>query len=809
MRKSKRLLTLLMALALMLTALAGCSGKNGGENGEGGSGTPNGDKTNPEYVYVADFQDVDNKDMQYFSSTVWYDGKLYVAASYISGKETETDPTTGQSYEYDVYEQGLFVMEDPSAGFTQLTNYKAPEIPEGMEGSSYMQQMCIDKDGYIWVLENLYTYSFDLPEDFDETTDSKWNYYVNGEDTYMIRKLDNTGTEVSSIDTSQLRSSDADYFYVNNMTAGNDGNLYISTGDNFIYVLSPEGDVTKIETEDWIQSFVNLPDGRTAVFTSTWDEAEEKTKSQFTPIDVANKSFGEPVSAPYNAYNFYQGSGDYDIYYQNGDSMYGFNFETEESTKLFSWLSCDVDSNNLSSVTALEDGRFCAISQEWTENGYESEIVTLTKTDASTVQQKTILTYACMYIDYNIRSEIIKFNKSNANYRIEVQDYSEYNTENDYQAGLTKLTTEILSGDVPDILDTDNLPIDRYAAKGLLEDLWPYIEQDTEIGGREGLVEQVFKAMESDGKLYYIVPGFSIQTVVGAPSIVGDKMGWTLDDLMTAYSNMPEGANVFDESTTKDTVMRYCCYSMLGDLVDWETGKCSFDSQEFIDVLNFTQLFPETFDWESYYGDDYVYESEYTKLMSGRQMLSVQYISDFDSIQMLRKMFGGEVTFVGFPTGHGNGSAFNINSGLAMSSTCKNKDGAWEFIRTFLTEDYQTDNVWSFPTNKAAFDAKLTDAMTPIYYTDPVTGEQVEQDRGGWWIGEGEDDVIYIYAMSEEDRDVLMELINSTESIYEYDDTLYQVITEDVAAFYAGQKSAEEVAKLIQSRVSIYVNEQR
>lgn len=38
-------------------------------------------------------------------------------------------------------------------------------------------------------------------------------------------------------------------------------------------------------------------------------------------------------------------------------------------------------------------------------------------------------------------------------------------------------------------------------------------------------------------------------------------------------------------------------------------------------------------------------------------------------------------------------------------------------------------------------------------------------------------------------------------------DEIYSIITEEAAPYFAGQKSAEETAKIIQSRVEIYVSE--
>ncbi len=187
-------------------------------------------------------------------------------------------------------------------------------------------------------------------------------------------------------------------------------------------------------------------------------------------------------------------------------------------------------------------------------------------------------------------------------------------------------------------------------------------------------------------------------------------------------------------------------------------------------------------------------------------MLSMLYLSDFENYQMYKAMFGGDVTFIGFPTENRDGTAFQLDSGLAMSSKCKNKDGAWEFMRTLLTEDYQTYNIWNYPTNQKAFDKKLTEAMTPEYYTDPVTGEQVEQSRGGWGWGSLE---IEIKTLTQEEADEIMALINGTTRVFSYDTAIMDIINEEAKAFFSGQKSPEDTAAMIQSRVSLYVNEQR
>ena len=57
--------------------------------------------------------------------------------------------------------------------------------------------------------------------------------------------------------------------------------------------------------------------------------------------------------------------------------------------------------------------------------------------------------------------------------------------------------------------------------------------------------------------------------------------------------------------------------------------------------------------------------------------------------------------------------------------------------------------------------------------------------------------------------DKLLEAIDRTTRTTSTNDEILKIVTEQAEAFFAGDKTAEEVAKLIQSKANIYVNEQR
>ena len=76
--------------------------------------------------------------------------------------------------------------------------------------------------------------------------------------------------------------------------------------------------------------------------------------------------------------------------------------------------------------------------------------------DPKDVKERETIVLACTGVNWDIRTDIVKFNKSNEKYRISIQDYSSlYGSDTDYKAGINRLNADIVSGKVPDIFDPE------------------------------------------------------------------------------------------------------------------------------------------------------------------------------------------------------------------------------------------------------------------------------------------------------------------------------------------------------------------
>lgn len=101
---------------------------------------------------------------------------------------------------------------------------------------------------------------------------------------------------------------------------------------------------------------------------------------------------------------------------------------------------------------------------------------------------------------------------------------------------MTKLTTELAAGTMPDMLLTTSLPVRQYEAKGLLRDLTPMLDADSTLS-RDDLITEVLDARAVDGKLYRMPTSFMISAVAGRADIVGGYETWTLDDVQDAMKS--------------------------------------------------------------------------------------------------------------------------------------------------------------------------------------------------------------------------------------------------------------------------------
>ncbi len=423
------------------------------------------------------------------------------------------------------------------------------------------------------------------------------------------------------------------------------------------------------------------------------------------------------------------------------------------------------------------------------------------------------LVYGLMHMQYSDRLAVERFNEAHEDVQIEIRDYAEY------EDGARQLLKELMAGNGPDILDLGFWPYRQLAEQGYLEDLWPWIEQDPELG-REALMEAPLRGAEVDGGLYMVFSNFYICTLVGAENVVGDRYSWTLEDLQTALDTLPEGSTALEFTYSKGFALTYMLMGTLDSYVDWDSGTCSFDSDRFRSALAFCDSFPADDDIDLTNPTDLNAEALRRK-KSGMQLTEFAILQQFSGIQRYDKIwgpvFGGKCSFVGFPTADGSVGSYFLPSGrqAGINAACQHKEAAWDFVRQWLltaeerhygkkgAPDIPDDNMVyaiesdTFAVNRGDFERLARKEMTmegstkiPLSYSFDSDSEYIE-----------------IEAVTQEEYDRFMDFFNSVESIGLYDPVIMDIVRKQCGPFFAGDSTLDETVRAIQDRVTLYVNE--
>ena len=270
---TKRAIAAVMVAVMVLSLTVGC--KKDQES----------DFEAPEFMFVPEFITLPDG-VQDIGNLVYAGDKFYFSSYFLIDEENYT------------YSAKLFSMDIDGTNLTELPNYDPGSPFEDAQGGMNITSLRVDSDGNLWVIENGYFYRIVDTGDYngddglqieprdpeveesedgddnaatpDETAEDETagdeadgiddlfimpampevdpGDYENQEwedlgEVLNVRKLDNTGAEILSLDISHL-SANEEYFWITTMNIDNAGNIYLAAnaGENFpIYVLGSDG----------------------------------------------------------------------------------------------------------------------------------------------------------------------------------------------------------------------------------------------------------------------------------------------------------------------------------------------------------------------------------------------------------------------------------------------------------------------------------------------------------------------------------------------------------------------------------------
>ena len=304
-----------------------------------------------------------------------------------------------------------------------------------------------------------------------------------------LRQFDTAGREIKTISLLDVPGAWSAYgFTVADGTAWmvtSDGGwqlvgVDLKTGKQTLSLSVPDGAVLD-----------RLRDGTVIV---SFSEPEGVT---FRPLDAKKKTLGESVTFPLRLWGFYDGSGDWDLYLNDGTNVYGYDRAAGTTKKLFNWSVMGIRGEKLA---ALGDGEFFCLSSGEARDFYRLSPYIAPEGDGPVTVTIAVTDRAASLVT---ERKVNAWNQTHPELTIEIVDYSVYG-DGDGFAAQTRLMADIVAGQGPDMYDftpgiygqfVDSTAL---AKVGLLENLMPYIEEDETIRW-EDLCLNVIQAAQLGG----------------------------------------------------------------------------------------------------------------------------------------------------------------------------------------------------------------------------------------------------------------------------------------------------------------------
>jgi len=670
-------------------------------------------------------------------------------------------------------------------------------------------------DGSAYVVAAINDYGdFEVPDYDDPDFDyEKFDFEAMDEARTTTYKFCHVGGDGNIIAESNIENIEdhagSDSYFDSFLPFGKDKFLLTFSGENSKGIaVDADGkiiDDVDIGGFNWIMGGSETADGKTVLCGYTVKGIKlkymdtEALKPDGNEIDLSDNTVN-------NIMSIIKGSGDYIIYADTDSGLYGVKADGS-CTEIINWTDSDVTNNYGRCVIPLENGEFIIYNSE------DSEFSRLTKRDSSEFENTKVITLAMLFDDGTVSESVKKFNKSHDDIRIKTVNYDKYN-EYDEEAGkLTnsaakQLKMDIVAGKAPDMVISYGNSIQlSLASKGVFADMGTFLDSDSDLS-RDDLMPNVLSACEVNGKLLSLPATFNIETMAVKKKFF-DKENWTFGELKDTYEKMPEDTEL-TEMTTRAGAF-YTLRNALGNCIDYDKGTCNFNTDEFKEILEFCTQFKdddELMDWYNTASEeeisDYFQDSQ-TKYKDEKALIYDLYLSDFRDYKLAKQgMFDDDITLVGVPTADGKGGKLSLSNTYSILESSSSKQECWEFIKGAFKEESYENNSYGFPALKSAFDKKVENAEKPRTYTDEDGEEHVIDDS--FYINGKE---IKIDPLTADEKDYIVNYIKNVDSTeLVFTDEIDEIITDCIQAYFKKEKSVDETAELINSKVSILLSEQ-
>ncbi len=594
---------------------------------------------------------------------------------------------------------------------------------------------------------------------------------VLSEDLYCYMESDGNGLSYDVYICDNIENIDfafriEDMISVFEIYADSDGNICVSgldgSGKNVIRVYNHTGKCLTVINSDkniYPVSHAVTQDGFCMYGYNESGDVEllkyNKSEKNFETVDNLNVRLDEIEE-------LYNGDDKYVFYYQTCDGIYGYS-HTGDCIEVANWINSDIYMK-VQSLCLAENGDMIAYAKDYKDN--KSRFIRFLKADENElrkINQKKIITVAGYgLIDSDFYDIVRKYNSSNIEYHIRLIDYSILNEENIFDG----FREAIASKEIPDIVinDAEHNFNDSFS-ENLFENIYEYVNK------MQGDVyfDNILNIYQSEKGLYAVPVSFDVVSLVTDPNL---ELNDNEDNAVISFLKNKMGKyDGNQEKMIEDLIVtNLCAY------IDFENDLCCFDSNEFCELLSLIRAYDES----SVVSDT---------------LLGLNSICDYDNIVRYEYDMCYTPEFLGFSSEGLYYDLVKSDMSVSISASSEHKDESWNIIELLLDEEYQKNIEKGYP------------VMKSIFYSDAFEDYDRLLEMYGGYIKNSNGDYVELDTMKKSYLEYLFKRIENVSKYKINNIFVNQIVSDEIDEIIHGNLKIEEIAKRLQNKMQMYLNE--
>ena len=354
---------------------------------------------------------------------------------------------------------------------------------------------------------------------------------------------------------------------------------------------------------------------------------------------------------------------------------------------------------------------------------------------------------------------------------------------------IRKLNTEIMADEGPDIIVLDNLPVEEYISKGVLEPVTDIVNEK-----KDEIFFNMIEGYNKESEIFCVPTTFRIPVIIGNSEVVSTESSKAVIDQMEQQespvltrqdfpyaamymfvtSDMVEKDGMNEEKLTAyyNDLLRL---KEMGNVTDKIVGESDYSMNQTVDIFPYGESDVPS---DIYFGEakagvgQIAYADSYIKLNSARKQADIQF-------DYLNKS---------------GGNYYIPTEVLGINSRSSYKDAAKEFLSLYLTEEVQNTNTMGFSINRNSMRNSAAVTDSPQYYS--TIYKNLEDTSG-----------LDLYTLSTDEFNELLQFVELADTPVRVDAVVTETVMEQADKILYEGLDVQTAVQTVCDKINLYLKE--